>query len=52
MKRDFEKLVDRMIENARSGVVIEQKILEWKVAESSPYAAAASSEESPARKVS
>jgi len=33
MERDFGKFADWLAENARAGVVIEEKILEWKLAE-------------------
>jgi hypothetical protein len=40
MKRDFQRLVDRMVENARAGVVMEQKILAWRVVEQQEKASA------------
>ncbi len=33
MKRDIHKWADWLAKNAREGVVIENKILEWKLAE-------------------
>jgi predicted ABC-type ATPase len=33
MKRDIDKLADRLVELGREGIVIERKILEWKTAE-------------------
>jgi hypothetical protein len=36
MKRDIHKLADWLVEVCQEGVVIEQKILEWKRAEKTP----------------
>lgn len=33
MKRDIDRLADRLVELGRAGVAIEQKILEWKTSE-------------------
>jgi hypothetical protein len=33
MERDFAKYANWLAENARAGVAIEEKILEWKLAE-------------------
>lgn len=33
MKRDIDKLADRLVELGREGIAIEKKILEWKTAE-------------------
>ena len=33
MKRDIDKLADRLVELGREGIAIERKILEWKTAE-------------------
>jgi hypothetical protein len=32
MKRDIDKLADRLVELGREGIAIEKKILEWKTA--------------------
>jgi hypothetical protein len=33
MKRDIDKLADRLVERGREGIVAEKKMLEWKIAE-------------------
>ena len=33
MKRDIDKLADRLVKLGREGIAIEQKILEWKTAD-------------------
>lgn len=33
MKRDIDKLADRLVELGREGIAIERKIIEWKMAE-------------------
>jgi len=33
MKTELESLMDRLIENGRAGIEIEQKILEWRKTE-------------------
>lgn len=33
MERDFSKFADAVIANAREGVRLERKVLEWKLAE-------------------
>ncbi|MBB5342688.1 hypothetical protein [Tunturibacter empetritectus] len=34
MKRDIDKLADRLVERGREGIAAEKKMLEWKIAES------------------
>jgi hypothetical protein len=33
MKRDIDKLADRLVELGSEGIAIEKKILEWKIAD-------------------
>ncbi|HEY6767757.1 MAG TPA: hypothetical protein VI386_23640 [Candidatus Sulfotelmatobacter sp.] len=33
MKRDIDKLADRLVERGREGIAAEKKMLEWKIAE-------------------
>jgi hypothetical protein len=39
MKRDIDKLADRLVQLGREGIAIERKILEWKTAEMKENAA-------------
>jgi hypothetical protein len=33
MKRDIDRLADRLVERGREGILAEKKMLEWKIAE-------------------
>lgn len=39
MKRDIDKLADRLVERGNEGIVAEKKLLEWKIAEKKKQAA-------------